>query len=175
LSYVLITPIKDESENLPQLKTTILNQTLLPVIWVAVVGCSKDRSFHRAEHLFRDYEWIRIILQQHFCEGGDSYKNMTAAINEGYACAKKQCADRHLTYSYVGKKDMTPILCPDSFEILYDEMERDPKLAFACGIERLNYGGKVKEVRAFSHFSNMANTNVRHNSKDFLMKSAGIH
>jgi len=115
LSYVLITPVKDEKENLQQLKTTILNQTLLPVIWVAVDGSSRDGSFNRAEDLFRDYEWIRIIRQQHFCEGGDNYKNMSAAINEGYEFAKQQCADRHLTYSYVGKTDATPILCRKLF------------------------------------------------------------
>jgi glycosyltransferase involved in cell wall biosynthesis len=173
LSYVLITPIKNEKENLPQLKTAILNQTLLPVVWVIVDSGSTDGSFDLAEDLFHGCEWIKIIHQRTFCGQGHTSQNMSEAINEGYERANKECSDNHANYSFVGKTDATPILRPDYFETLHEEMEKDRQLAFTCGIERLKYRGKVKEVRPTGSFSNTGYNDIRLYKKQFFEEIGG--
>jgi len=77
---------------------------MLPVVWVVTDSGSSDGSFNIAEHLFRGHEWIHVIHQRVFHGQGYADENMSAAINEGYECAKKLCADRHVDYSYVGKQ-----------------------------------------------------------------------
>ncbi len=173
MSYILITPIKDEAESLPQLKKTILEESLLPVLWVLVDGGSKDGSFHKAENLFCDFEWIKIINQRVFVGANEGYKNMSAAINEGYEFAKKHCAETHNAYTYIGKTDATPILQSDYFETLHAEMENDPKLAFCCGIERLKYGTKTKDVRPMRNFSSTGWNDVRLYRKEFFDEIGG--
>ncbi len=169
----MLTPIKNEAANLPQLKAAVLKQTMLPVVWVVTDSGSSDGSFNIAEHLFRGHEWIHVIHQRVFHGQGYADENMSAAINEGYECAKKLCADRHVDYSYVGKTDATPILQPDYFETLHKEMEKDPQLAFTCGIERLKYRGKTKEVKPFRNLSNDGYNDIRLYRKEFLDQIGG--
>ena len=173
MCYILLTPIKNEAANLPQLKAAVLKQTMLPVVWVVTDSGSSDGSFNIAEHLFRGHEWIHVIHQRVFHGQGYADENMSAAINEGYECAKKLCADRHVDYSYVGKTDATPILQPDYFETLHKEMEKDPQLAFTCGIERLKYRGKTKEVKPFRNLSNDGYNDIRLYRKEFLDQIGG--
>ena len=151
----------------------MLEQSLLPVLWVIVDGGSNDGSFHTAENLFSDYEWIKIINQQDFFMGNAGYKNMSAGINEGYELAKKQCAANYTTYYYVGKTDATPVLQPDYFATLHAEMEKNPKLAFCCGIERLKYRAKTKEVKPLRNFPSTGYTDVRLYRKEFFDEIGG--
>ncbi|MGZ4846371.1 MAG: glycosyltransferase family 2 protein [Halobacteriota archaeon] len=171
MSYVLITPIKNEAENLPQLKAIVLDQTMLPVVWIIIDGNSTDESFSLAEDLFADYPWVKVVRQQFFC--GRGYQNMSAAINEGYNYAKKHCADNHTSYAYVGKIDATSILQPDYFAILFEEMERDPQLAFTCGVDCLLYRGKLKEITPRGNFSNTGYSDVRLYQKRFFEEIGG--
>ncbi|MGA3198633.1 MAG: glycosyltransferase family A protein [Halobacteriota archaeon] len=173
MSYVLITPIKNEVESLQQLGTSVLNQTLLPRVWVVVDGDSKDRSFDQAKSLFHDYDWISVIRQRSFCEAGNRYKNMSVAINEGYDYAKKKCADNHKNYSYVGKTDATPILEPDYFEALQKALEQDARLAFACGSQRREDGAKVKLSRPLRNLSDMGYNDIRLYRKQFFDEIGG--
>ncbi len=159
LSYILITPIKNEAESLPQLKATVLNQTMVPAAWVIVDGASTDGSFDAATRLFAGHDWISVIRQQRFHAGG--YENMAAAINEGYACARQRCADQHVRYGYVGKVDATPHLQPGYFATLHAEMEANPRLAFTCGVERLLHRGIVTEHRRTGAFSNSGYNDTR--------------
>jgi len=163
----------DEEEHLSQLKTTILSQTLLPVVWVIVDSGSTDDSFNVAESLFEKYSWVKTVHQRTRCGDGYSDLNMSAAINDGYAHAQKECADRHMTYAYVGKTDATPVLQPDYFATLYEEMEKDPQLAFTCGLERLEYGGKVREIRQTLSFSNTGLNDIRLYRTEFFDEIKG--
>ena len=139
MSYILITPIQNESENLPKLKDTIINQTIKPLIWVIVDSGSTDNSYQLAKELFKDYEWVHIIKQKRFFEKGYGYKNFAEAINEGYSYAKNLCIKKQIYYSFIGKTDATPILNKDYFEILLEEMKEDNRLAITCGFQKLHY------------------------------------
>ncbi|MFH2112159.1 MAG: glycosyltransferase family A protein [Candidatus Bathyarchaeota archaeon] len=133
MNYILLTPIKDEQENLSVLKETVLNQIVKPKVWVIIDGNSKDDSIQTADKLFKKYEWISIIKQKNFLERGYSHMNFAQAVNEGYHYAKNICKDKNINYYFIGKIDATVKLTKDYFKMLLLEMNDDPKLAITCG------------------------------------------
>lgn len=173
MSYVLITPIKDESENLTRLRETIFKQTFLPVAWVIVDSGSGDDSFGIACTLFQDCRWVDVIRQTKFCDTGYSYKNMSAAINEGYDHAKSLCGERSIEYAFVGKTDATPILKEDYFEKLYSEMENDPKLGLTCGLQQIARAKRIKTAKPVRFLPHSGYNDIRLFKKEFFEEVGG--
>lgn len=145
MSYVLITPLKNEEENLLKLKECVTNQTIKPVAWIIVDSGSEDSTFETATNIFVDYNWVYIIKQTNFLEDGYGHINFAKAINEGYAAVKKICDEKQIKYDYVGKTDATPVLCNDYFETLISKMDIDGRLAITCGIQKIvNHNTQIK-------------------------------
>jgi len=136
MSYVLITPIKNEVKSINQLKRVVLSQTIRPSFWVIVDGKSKDGSFEISRELFEE-EWIHVIQQKTFFEKGYSHKNFAQAINEGYNHISELRKKKKIKYEFIGKTDATPILANNYFETLMSEMKKNPKLAIICGTQHL--------------------------------------
>ena len=128
MSYVLITPFKDEEKNLKFLKDTVLNQTIKPLLWVMVDSYSLDNSLDVAKNLTEDYDWIHVIKQNKLFEEGYGHVNIAEAVNEGYEHAKKLCTNNRIKYDYIGKLDAAVSLEEQYFEVLIEEMENDENL-----------------------------------------------
>jgi len=173
MSYVLITPIKDEAKNLQQLKNTILNQTVRPIVWIIADSGSKDRNLQIAKKLFEGYDWIHVIQQKQFFEKGYSHKNFAEAINEGYSYAKKLCSENGINYSFVGKTDATPILAKNYFETLLTEMKKDPRIAITCGSQKLHYKDKKIDVKPLRGIPLTAFNDIRLYRKEFFEEMGG--
>jgi len=173
MSYVLITPIKDEAKNLQQLKNTILNQTVKPLVWVIVDSGSEDGGFQIAKELFEEYNWIHVIQQKQFFEKGYGYKNFAEAINEGYSYAKKLCSENGIDYSFVGKTDATPILAKDYFETLLTEMKKDPRISISCGSQKLYYKGKKIDVKPMRRIPLTGFNDIRLYRREFFEEVGG--
>lgn len=174
MTYILITPIKDESKSLSKLKETIISQTVKPLIWVIGDANSKDGSFQIAKELFKDYDWIYVINQKTFFESGYSHKNIAGNLNDCYEYAKELTYKRGIRYSFVARADATPILSCNYFEILIDEMQRDSKLAFICGLQYLQF--KNSEIK-LSQVAEIPNTGLNDQGvyrKDFLEEMGGF-
>jgi poly-beta-1,6-N-acetyl-D-glucosamine synthase len=60
LSYALITPARDEAENLRRLAACIVEQTLLPTQWIIVDNGSTDETRGVAERLAGLHDWIAV-------------------------------------------------------------------------------------------------------------------
>ena len=173
MSYILITPIKNEAENLLKLKETIFNQTVKPLIWVIGDGNSNDGSFQLAKELFKEYEWIHVIKQVVFFEDGYGHKNFSGNINNCFEYAKKNCIENDINYSFVGKADATPILANNYFEVLIEEMKNDPKLAFICGLQKLHIKNSIKVFNGVAGISNTGINDLRLYRKEFLDEMGG--
>ena len=59
--YILITPVKNEEENLPNLIQSVVEQTIKPVLWVIVDDGSTDRSPEIIKEAQKKYSWIQSI------------------------------------------------------------------------------------------------------------------
>ncbi len=174
MTYILITPMKDEIKSIPKLKETILSQTIKPSIWVIGDANSKDGSFQMANELFKDYTWIHIIKQKTFFEKGYSHKNIAGNLNDCYNYAKEIAKNKDIKYFYIARTDATPILSENYFEILIEEMERDPKLAFVCGTEIFQL--KNSKIR-YNEMNGISRTGLNDQGiyrRDFFEKMGGF-
>ena len=61
LSYTVITPARDEAENLPRLAAGLAAQTVLPAAWVIVDNGSTDGTLELASELAREHSWVTVL------------------------------------------------------------------------------------------------------------------
>lgn len=168
MSYVLITPLKDEVENILRLKKCVLNQTTKPVAWIIVDSGSNDSTYELSCGMFQEYEWIYIIQQNEFFEKDYGHLNFSQAINEGYRELKKICLKKEIEYDYIGKTDATPLLSNDYFEILLLKMKNDVELAITCGIQRILINNKYISLEPVKNLHLTGFNDMRLYKKEFF-------
>lgn len=61
LSYAVVTPVRDELQNLPRLAESLAEQTRRPDAWVIVDTGSADGTVELAEGLADRHGWIRVL------------------------------------------------------------------------------------------------------------------
>lgn len=126
LSYALITPARNEADNLPRLAESLVAQTVAPTVWVVVDNGSTDAtaelvSSWAAEHPF-------IVLRQEPDAGGATRAEPTVrAFESGLAEIGDDLPD------VVVKLDADVSVDPDYFERLLDAFDRDEQLGMASG------------------------------------------
>ena len=173
MNYVLITPILDESNNLLQLRDTILNQQLRPSLWVIVDSGSSDDSHNRAREIFRGLDWIHVIQQKVFPERGYHHKNFAQAINEGYEHARGLANKRNIDYSFVAKTDATPALASTYFQYLLEEICEDDMIAVICGSQHVSLRKRTAELKPISGLAITGLNDIRLYRRDFFENVGG--
>lgn len=133
MSYILITPVKNEEGNLPLLAECVTNQTILPRVWIIIDGSSHDNTLEIVKKLNNKFEWIYWKIQKNtFLNSG--HLNFAWAVKEGYEYAKEICASKKWDYEYVGKIDADVLLPENYFEKLIDECDRCPSIGVISGV-----------------------------------------
>ena len=129
LNYALVTPARDEEQNLHRLAASLLAQTVLPSAWIVVDDGSTDRTAELVENLAREHDWISVISAP--ADGGQLVDGRltgrdVAAFQAGLAALAEQP-------DIVLKLDADVSLLPDFFEGLLQAFEADPRLGIAGG------------------------------------------
>ncbi len=150
MSYILITPIKNELNYLDKLIETIISQSKKPLMWVIIDSNSTDDSFGKLKNMIEKFDWIHVIKQRKIYEKGYSIKNFSQAINEAYSYAQKYCSTHKMGYDFVGKTDATPILDVDYYEVLIKNMIENNKLVITCGRQKVLYNNQIIESPGFN-------------------------
>jgi glycosyltransferase involved in cell wall biosynthesis len=125
LTYALITPAKDEAENLARLAESLSAQTIAPSVWIVVDNGSVDETPDLIEDLRRRHEWVTAVQT----EGGATAPGppVVRAFNSGLRRLRSNA-------DVVVKLDADVSFGPDYFERLLDEFEADPTLGIASGV-----------------------------------------
>jgi len=173
MHYILIAPLKDEERYLDSLRSSIINQTIQPQLFVIVDSGSNDRTYEKAQSLFSHYPWVHIIKQKIFYEKSYSHKNFAQAINEGYQYLKQVSEANNITFEFVGKTDATPILANNYYEELLSEMEKNNRLAFTCGKQVMQYDKKEIEIKEGFGIQDTAVNDIRLYRRDFFEQIGG--
>lgn len=124
LSYALITPVRNEFDNLQRLADSIRNQTLPPTVWLIVDTGSTDRTPELVSHLASEMPFVRRTSshQQH-ARGAP----IVRAFHAGLAALERDP-------DVVIKLDADLSFEPGYCEGLLAHFEARPRLGLASGI-----------------------------------------
>ena len=124
LSYVLITPTRNEEAYIEGTIRSVVSQTILPRRWVIVSDGSTDRTDAIVQAFAREHSWIELVRmperrERHF--GGKA-----RAFNAGYERV------RHLEFDAIGNVDSDVSFGADYCEYLLGQLAADTELG-VCG------------------------------------------
>jgi poly-beta-1,6-N-acetyl-D-glucosamine synthase len=123
LSYVLITPARNESAFIGQTIESVIQQTIRPLKWVIVSDGSTDGTDKIVKTYLPEHSWIELVRmpernERHFA--GKVY-----AFNAGYDRIKK------LEYDIIGSADADITFDSDYIGFLLEKFQQDLKLGVA--------------------------------------------
>lgn len=134
LSYAIVTPARDEVDNLPRLASCLLEQTVTPSAWHIVDNGSTDGTHELAQGLAAEHGWIRALAIPG-ASSADRGAPVVRALLAGIAALEERP-------DVLINVDADISVAPDYFERLVAQFETDPSLGIASGsIFELERGG----------------------------------
>lgn len=137
LTYVLITPARNEAEFIELTIQSMIAQTYKPLKWIIVSDGSTDGTDGIVNRYLPDHPWIELIRTPERKERHFAGKVM--AFNAGYEKVK------HLHYDIIGSLDADLSFDPVYFSFLISKFEELPKLGVAG--TPFSEGGKHYDYR----------------------------
>jgi biofilm PGA synthesis N-glycosyltransferase PgaC len=123
LTYVLITPARNEAEFLEQTIQAVVKQTQLPMKWVIVSDGSTDGTDEIVSRYAAIHDWIELVRMPERKER--NFAGKVGAINAGRA----RVAD--LDYDVMGSLDADITIDEDYFRFLLSKFAENPRLGVA--------------------------------------------
>ncbi|MDP3850167.1 MAG: glycosyltransferase family A protein [Luteolibacter sp.] len=126
MTYVLVTPVRDEEATIGKTIDSVLRQTLLPVEWVIVSDGSTDATDEIVRRAAGAHPWIRLLPLSP--RPGRSFAAVVFNTEAGI---------RHLdfqSYAFLGLLDSDVTFQADYFERLMRHFEAEPALGLAGGV-----------------------------------------
>jgi poly-beta-1,6-N-acetyl-D-glucosamine synthase len=125
LTHALVTPARNEAENLRRLADCIASQTRQPEAWVIVDHGSTDETGAVAAELARVLPWTRVLTLP-----GEAIPTRGGPVAQAFVAGVELLEQ---TPDVVVKVDADITFAPEYFERLLAEFEADPKLGIASG------------------------------------------
>lgn len=123
LSYVLITPARNEEDFLELTIQSVVRQTVRPLKWTIVSDGSTDRTDEIVNRYVTQHEWIEFVRMPERQER--HFAGKVGCFNAGFARV------RNLNYDIVGSLDADISFGEDYFEFLLQKFAADPNLGVA--------------------------------------------
>jgi len=123
LSYVLITPARNEESHIEKTILSVVSQTILPRAWIIVSDGSTDRTDDIAASHARRHRWIRLVRlperrDRHF-----------AAKVQAFNAGREQLGP--IGYDIIGNLDADISFEKDYLAFLLGKFAEDPRLGVA--------------------------------------------
>jgi poly-beta-1,6-N-acetyl-D-glucosamine synthase len=123
-SYAVVTPARDEAENLPRLAASLAAQTIRPHAWKIVDNGSSDGTLEVARGIAARHEWVEVLTLPG-TEMADRGAPVVRALQAGIAALDEA--------EIVVNVDADISFEPDYFERLLARFDADPELGIASG------------------------------------------
>jgi poly-beta-1,6-N-acetyl-D-glucosamine synthase len=123
LSYVLITPARNEAKYIGHTLTSVIRQTIKPLRWTIISDSSKDGTDEIVTRYLADNPWIHFIRIEQGRE-----RNFARKVTSFNAGLKRL---QELTYDIIGNLDADVSFEPDYFEYLLHQFQDNPRLGVA--------------------------------------------
>ncbi len=116
LTYILVTPAKNEEKQLPKVAEAVIGQTAPPILWVIVDDGSTDSTPEVIKNLESQFNWIRSIrLPPH---PRDITFHYSYVCKNGFDHALEFCKNNSIQYNFIGLLDADTVLEKTYFEKL---------------------------------------------------------
>ncbi len=126
LTYALVTPARNEAENLRRLGDCVLAQTVLPLTWVIVDNGSTDETPELASELATIEPWIVVVSAP-----GEAVPVRGGAVVRAFNAGLARVGERA---DVVVKLDADVSFERDHFERLLERFSGDPRLGIASSL-----------------------------------------
>jgi glycosyltransferase involved in cell wall biosynthesis len=123
LSYVLITPARNEERYIGHTLASVTSQTEPPARWVIVSDGSTDRTEEIVEEYARRVSWIELVRMP--VHRDRTFAAKVHCFNAGLERVK------HLAFDVIGNLDADISFEPDYFSFLMGKMGESPRLGVA--------------------------------------------
>ena len=123
LSYVLITPARNEEQLIEQTILSVVSQAVLPLKWVIVSDGSTDRTEEIVEKYLPKYLWMELVRMP--VHRDRHFGAKVQCFNAGFEKIKR------LDWDVVGNLDADITFASDYFEYLLAKFGADSKLGVA--------------------------------------------
>jgi len=120
LSYVLITPARNEEAYIEKTIQSVISQTILPKKWVIVSDGSTDRTDEIVNQYSKRYKWIKLLRMPEHRDY--HFVAKASCFNAGYHLVKK------LKYDIIANLDADISFEEDYFEFLLEKFLQFPDL-----------------------------------------------
>lgn len=134
MDYIVITPVRNEQDFLPDLAKDLINQTIRPLLWVIIDDQSTDNTWNIMENLQKSFTWIKClkVASKHVYEY--AYIRTFDNSQKGIVFARDFCYKNNLTYDFIAIVDADVKLKLHYFETLNLAFENNPLLGVASGV-----------------------------------------
>jgi len=132
--YILITPVKNEENNLSQTINSLLHQDVKPKLWVIVDDNSDDGTPEIIQRYSDKISWIAGIKSERKNTEYDASMGYSKVVRVGINYAKKTADTQKIEYNYIGILDGDITLNKDYFKILMQEADEIEKCGIISGL-----------------------------------------
>jgi len=123
VEYVVITPVRNEADNLPRLGASMISQSIVPLAWLIVDNGSTDGTHGVMAELEAAHDWVHVLHIP-----GEATPVRGAPVVRAFKAGLEALDE---TPEVVVKLDADVSFEPDHFERLLAAFAEDPSLGIA--------------------------------------------
>lgn len=144
LTYVLITPVRNESKFIARTIESVVHQTRQPLRWVIIDDGSTDQTADIVRQHSAGHDWIELLQMPK--RTGRSFSSKVQSFNAGYERVK------HLPFDVVGNLDGDISFDEEYLAFLLGKFEADSELGVTGTVFREeNYSSELDSFEGRNH------------------------
>jgi glycosyltransferase involved in cell wall biosynthesis len=129
LSYVLVTPARNEGDLIELTIRSVIAQTVLPRKWIIVSDGSRDNTDEVVRRYAKEYDWIEMVRLPERRER--DFAGKAGAFNAGYLRLAALSFQPSTSWDFIANLDADITFAPDYFEFLLQKFSANPRLGVA--------------------------------------------
>lgn len=129
LSYVLITPARNEGAFIELTIRSVIGQTVVPRKWIIVSDGSTDNTDDIVGYYAREYDWIELLRLPERRER--DFAGKAGAFNAGWSRLAALESQSSTSWDLIGNLDADITFAPDYIEFLLRQFSANPVLGVA--------------------------------------------
>lgn len=144
MSFIVVTPVRNEAQYIEATINSVVTQTRAPCEWIVVNDGSTDETASIVETYAKVYPWLKLINRDRRGQGQDRQRGK-GVIDAFYYGYERRTGDAH---GFVVKLDGDVSFEPEYFEFLLTEFSANPHLGIAGGSLYERIDGKTWTLRS---------------------------